>query len=90
VRALPRRERRIVAVITGVLGIAAIAAIVVVVASGSKSMRGCVDLTFASSTGGSSVHLCGRKAADWCRFEATRSDPLSAAARTPCARAGYR
>jgi hypothetical protein len=90
VRALPRRERRIVAVVAGVLAIAAIAAIVAVVAGGSKSTLGCVDLTFASSTGGSSIHLCGRKAADWCRYEAARGDPLAVAARAPCRRAGYR
>lgn len=92
VRGLPRRERRIAALIAAVVVVAALAAVVfaVVDAGGSKSAPGCVDLTFASSTGGASIHLCGRRAADWCRFEATRGDALAVAAREPCRHAGYR
>ncbi len=53
------------------------------------SGHGCVIVTFASSTGGATVHRCGRAAAQWCRIEATRHGPVANLARPQCRLAGY-
>ena len=53
------------------------------------SGNGCVTLTFASSTGGSTIHDCGATAKSFCRAAFANSDRLSLLARPQCDLAGW-
>jgi hypothetical protein len=55
----------------------------------TASRHGCVSVTFASSTGGATLHECGRQAAQWCRMEAQRRGPVASVAGPQCRLAGY-
>ena len=53
-----------------------------------RSHDGCVNLTFASSMGGSVEHACGQAAIDWCQAVSQQQDAHALAVRTECRRAG--
>ena len=53
------------------------------------SGNGCVTLTFASSTGGSTIHYCGAAAKSFCKAAFANSDRLSLLARPQCDLAGW-
>ena len=53
------------------------------------SGNGCVTLTFASSTGGSTIHDCGATAKSFCQAAFAHSDRLSLLARPQCDLAGW-
>ena len=55
--------------------------------SGSPSRRDCVDVTFASTLGGASVHACGGHARRLCASGGYRG--IEADLRAACARAGF-
>jgi hypothetical protein len=52
------------------------------------SANGCVTLTFASSTGGSTSHYCGAAAKSFCKTAFATSDRISLLARPQCDLAG--
>ena len=52
------------------------------------SGNGCVTLTFASSTGGSTSHYCGAAAKSFCASAFANSDRISLLARPQCDLAG--
>jgi hypothetical protein len=54
-----------------------------------SSGNGCVTLTFASSTGGSTSHYCGAAAKSFCQQAFTQSDRISLLARPQCDLAGW-
>jgi hypothetical protein len=53
------------------------------------SGNGCVTVTFASSTGGSTIHDCGASAKAFCKAAFADSDRLSQLARPQCDLAGW-
>jgi hypothetical protein len=55
----------------------------------SEAGPGCVKLTVASSTGGATLHACGKEAARWCRSVATRQEAFARTVRERCRNAGY-
>ena len=90
--ALTPRRKRIVFAVVAVLVAAGVA---VGVWSGvshdryGPSGNGCVTLTFASSTGGSTSHYCGAAAKSFCRTAFADSDRISLLARPQCDLAGW-
>jgi len=53
------------------------------------SANGCVNFTFASSTGGATVHYCGAAAKSYCASAFASSDRISLLARPQCDLAGW-
>jgi hypothetical protein len=54
----------------------------------SSSGHGCVNLTVASTTGGSNLHYCGSQARSFCQEAFRSSDKISLRARPECVLAG--
>jgi hypothetical protein len=52
------------------------------------SKNGCISVTLASSTGGSTIHQCGATAKATCRNAFTHGDRLSLLTRPQCRLAG--
>jgi hypothetical protein len=72
--------------------VASALALVVYAAAGGFSAsagRGCIEVTFASTTGGASLHACGARAQRLCASAAAQRG-IAESLRTACARAGYR
>jgi hypothetical protein len=89
---LTPRRKRIVYLIVAVLVAAGIAIGVWSGVSHDKygpSGNGCVTLTFASSTGGSTDHSCGAAAKSFCKAAFANSDRISLLARPQCDLAGW-
>ncbi len=89
---LSRRQRRaLYATVAGLLAVVAALAVygAIVGAPNGTSGHGCVSVTFASSTGGATLHECGRAAEQWCKMEAERSGPVADVAEPQCRLAGY-
>jgi len=88
---LTPRRRRIVYTIVAIVVAAGVA---VGVWSGTShdqygpSGNGCITVTFASSTGGSTIHECGAAAKSFCQAAFVNSDRLSLLARPQCDLAG--
>jgi hypothetical protein len=86
----PKRKRLVI----GAAAVLVAAGIGVGVWSGTShdqygpSGNGCVTLTFASSTGGSTIHDCGAAAKTFCKAAFANSDRLSLLARPQCDLAG--
>jgi hypothetical protein len=58
--------------------------------SSSYSASGkCVTFTFASSTGGDTVHHCGTSARTWCDAQFTSQGTLAERAQAACRSAGF-
>ena len=55
--------------------------------SGSPARRNCVDVNFASTLGGATVHACGAHARQLCGSGGNRG--IEADLRAACARAGF-
>ena len=88
---LSPRRKRILLAIAGVVVAALIAVGVYSAVSHDQygpSANGCVNLTIASSTGGSTLHYCGGQAKAFCRTAYTSDDRLSQLARPQCVLAG--
>lgn len=90
-RGASRREGRALAIVASafVLAIAVVAYAALQHDSGGRG-AGCVNITTPSTTGGASLHACGRAAAGWCRSEAARGDAFARVVQASCRRAGYR
>ncbi|MEA2219338.1 MAG: hypothetical protein QOJ35_1964 [Solirubrobacteraceae bacterium] len=75
--------------VAGALAACAIAAGVAVVTTGSGARtRGCIDVTFASTTGGAVMHACGAAAARLCRGETVPAGSVTPDVRRRCREAG--
>lgn len=86
------RRKRIVYLVVAVLVAAGVAIGVWSGASHDQygpSGNGCVTLTFASSTGGSTSHYCGAAAKSFCKEAFANSDRISLLARPQCDLAGW-
>jgi hypothetical protein len=88
---LSARQKRVFAVV-GVLAVLVIAGVSAWVAlasdSYSSSGHGCVNVTVASSTGGSTLHYCGAAARSVCQTSFRSEDQISLRARPQCVLAG--
>jgi hypothetical protein len=88
---LSSRQKRVFAVV-GVLAVLVIAGVSAWVAlasdSYSSSGHGCVNVTVASSTGGSTLHYCGAAARSFCQTSFRSQDQISLRARPQCVLAG--
>jgi len=88
---LSSRQKRVFAVV-GVLVVAMLAGLATWVAlasdSYSSSGHGCVNLTVASSTGGTTLHYCGAAARSFCQTSFRSQDKISLQARPQCVLAG--
>jgi hypothetical protein len=84
------RERRALAALAGLLAIAVAVIAIASLHSGSAARAGCVEVTIASTTGGASVHACGKSARELCAGRAGVSRELAAALAQRCRRAGLR
>jgi len=85
------REKRVVSVVAVLLllvfaGVGAWAA--TDPGSYGRSRDGCVNITSASSTGGTIMHECGTQAQQLCQQAFIRNDKLSRLARPQCKLAG--
>jgi hypothetical protein len=88
------RERLLVRIVLAVVGIAVLAAIVVAIATGGGSngggtAEGCVRVDIPSTMGGSTIHACGRRAAEFCSGPIAHHPSLSGVALPRCREAGY-
>ena len=87
----PKRKR----FVYGAAGLLVAAGVAVGVWSGvshdqyGPSGNGCVTLTFASSTGGSTSHYCGAAAKSFCASAFAAADRISLLARPQCDLAGW-
>ena len=88
---LSSRQKRVFAVV-GVLVVATLAGLGAWVAlasdSYSSSGHGCVNVTVASSTGGTTLHYCGAAARSFCQTSFRSQDKISLQARPQCVLAG--
>jgi hypothetical protein len=84
-----RRERGAVAVLVTVAVLAIAALVAFAATSGSPTPKDCIEVTFASSVGGASVHACGARARAICASpQAFRSSAQQL--RASCEKAGFR
>jgi hypothetical protein len=92
------RERSLVRIVVALLAAAALASVIVAIATSASggSTAGlaaagarCVDLDVPSTMGGSTIHACGGRAAEFCRSPVANQPPLAEAARARCREAGY-
>src|SRR5437764_11281074 len=80
-----RREVRVLAAVAVVLSLAGGITLYAAVIHGSpKRGKGCVEVTAAHSTGGATLHACGREAAHWCRSPASRQGAFARPLRVAC------
>jgi hypothetical protein len=90
----PRLSRRGKVIVFSVLAVAGAAAIALGVWSAVGSDRygpsanGCVNVTIAGATGGSTLHYCGAQAVTFCRSAYASPDKISLLARPQCQLAG--
>ena len=88
---LSSRQKRVFAVV-GVLVVLILAGVSAWVAlasdSYSSSGHGCVNVTVASSTGGTTLHYCGAAARSFCQTSFRSEDQISLRARPQCVLAG--
>jgi hypothetical protein len=83
-----RREKAVVAVLTGCLLLGLLALGGFALTSGSKEPRDCVDITFASTLGAARMHACGTRAKTLCAAPRA-SKEIAQSLRQACGRAGY-
>ena len=91
-RALDKRERRLLGAVAAV-AVAGIVALVIVgsMAGGAPRLGpGCIRATVAGAMGGEQLTACGASAASICRTQVDGHGPQADVLRTPCRRAGYR
>jgi hypothetical protein len=88
---LSSRQKRVFAVV-GVLIVALLAGLGTWAALASdrysSSGHGCVNVTVASSTGGTTLHYCGDAARSFCQTSFRKQDQISLQARPQCVLAG--
>lgn len=77
--------------VAAVLLVGAVAITVVAVTGGlsTRTAPGCIDITTASSLGGTTLHSCGADARQWCTTESGRTDSFARVVQQHCRKAGY-
>ncbi len=83
-----RRERAIVAVLLTCVALVAVGLGAFALTSGAPSRRDCIELTFASTLGGATVHACGAQARAVCSTPGTFKS-VAEELRADCLRAGF-
>jgi hypothetical protein len=82
-----RRDKAVIAALIGCVVLAAIALGAYALTSGSPSRTDCVEVTFASTLGGATIHACGAHARHVCASGAFRG--IEPELRAACRRAGF-
>jgi len=83
-----RREKAAVATVLACAALAVLALGVFALTSGSRGRADCVEVTFASTVGGATLHACGKQARAVCA--ASRDfKGIADALRAACRHAGY-
>jgi hypothetical protein len=84
-----RREKLAVAAVLACLALAVVGLGVYAVTGGTHERAGCIDLTFASTTGGARLYACGKQARVVCASARLHSG-IADSLRVACRHAGYR
>jgi hypothetical protein len=86
-----RRERVAIAVVLSCLALALIGLGVYALTGPSKGeSAGCIDVTFASTLGGTTLYACGHRARELCASPASNPGAVAEGAlKAACRRAGY-
>jgi hypothetical protein len=87
-----RREKAAVAVAVACMVLAGIGLGVYALVGPSRGEgAGCIDVTYASTLGGTNLHACGRRARELCASPASNPGAVAEGAlRASCRHAGYR
>jgi hypothetical protein len=89
-RALGRRELRVLKAFGAMLAIAVAAVIVISAIGGSTTAKaGCIDVTVPSTTGGANARACGSDAARYCKEQLTATTRDARNTLKACKRAGF-
>jgi hypothetical protein len=83
-----KREKTAVAVALGCLLLALAGLGAYALSSGGRARADCIDLTFASTVGGSRLHVCGGQARSTCASPGAFRG-IAQELRAACGRAGY-
>jgi hypothetical protein len=83
-----RREKSAVAAVLVVLALAVVGLGAYALTSGSAARKDCIDITFASTLGGASLHACGARARVVCA-SAGGHKGIAEELRAACRRAGF-
>ena len=83
-----RREKAAVAAALGCLVAAMIALGAYALSSGAPARRDCIDVTFASTVGGATLHACGARARAICASPGELKG-IADTLRAACRRAGF-
>lgn len=82
-----RREKAVVGTLLACAVLALTGLGVYALTSGSRAAKQCVDVTFASTVGGATLHACGARARSLCA--AGPAAGIDAQLRAACLRAGF-
>jgi hypothetical protein len=82
-----RRERVAVALLVSCLVLVAAGLVAYAITSGSRARADCVEVTFASTVGGATLHACGSRAMHVCGSGAFHG--IEHELRAACRRAGF-
>jgi hypothetical protein len=82
-----RREKAVVGILLACAVLALAGLGVYALTSGSRAGTGCVDVTFASTVGGATLHACGARARSVCA--SGTAGGIEAQLRAACQRAGF-
>jgi hypothetical protein len=83
-----RRERTIVAALLACVALIVVGLGAYALTSGSPARRDCIEVTFASTLGGATVHACGAQARTVCASPGAFRG-VADALRAACRRAGF-
>ncbi len=83
-----RRERTVVAVLLACVALAVVGLGAYALTSGSPARRDCIEVTFASTLGGATVHECGSQARAVCASPGAFRG-VAGELRAACRRAGF-
>ncbi len=83
-----RRERTIVAVLLTCVALVAVGLGAFALTSGAPARRDCIEVTFASTLGGATVHACGAQARTVCGTPGAFKS-VAEELRAACLRAGF-
>jgi len=83
-----RREKTVVAALLACVALAVIGLGAYAVTSGSPARADCIEVNFASTTGGASLHACGSRARTVCATP-NPGPGIAESLRVACRRAGF-
>jgi hypothetical protein len=82
-----RREKAVVGVLLACVVLALAGLVAYALTSGSPARRDCIEVTFASTVGGATLHACGAKARAVCASGSFAA--IEPELRSACRRAGF-